>query len=206
MSAAIQPLPTLDTMIAVCREARDQVVDDINRNPDFRDDRWRVDRAPCLYALGEDGERLNDGAWCPWERRKRDVENLLARYPNAHEIIVDGGVDVSVNKEAYEVGNYEPVFWQATLWKRDAPIYSVGELESLLRRRSGFNSFEDMFRTSATYRPSFDIRDPEMLAIADYYDVLAQQRDDSRRSYRYGEPRPAAEATEADEEVEGMRP
>ena len=79
-------------MIALCREAREALIDEINSHQELRKDRWRVDRSPCLYALDAQGERLNDGDWCAWTRRKSDVEELLRRHPDAHQIIVDGGL------------------------------------------------------------------------------------------------------------------
>lgn len=180
------PLPKLETMIALCREARESVLDDVDRHPELRNDRWRVDREPCLYALDAQGDRLNDGGWMPWKRRKADVERLLKRYPNAHEIIVDGGVNVSANKDEYEASNYEPQFWQATIWKRDEPVYSLDDINALVRRRTGFTGLRDLLNAKGSYRPSFDMRDPEMAALATFYDKAMAERGDERRAYRYG--------------------
>lgn len=210
MSTLPQPLPPLATMIAVCREAREAALQDADREPALSYLRWRVDREPCLYAIDARGQRLNDDGWARWQRRKRDVEELLATYPDAVEVIVDSGVNLAASKEDYEAWNYEPQFWQATLWKRDAPVHSVEDLEDMLRRRSGFSSFEQMFKASANYRPSCEVSDPEMRAIADHYDRLAEQRGDDRRAYRYGEQRAALGADDTPEQdlesEEGMRP
>lgn len=182
----IQPLPKLDTMTALCREAREALIDEINSNAELRNDRWRVDRNPCLYVLDADGERLNDGSWCAWERRKSDVEALLQAYPDADSIIVDSGIDVAENKAAYEASNYEPQFWQATIWKRTEPVYSLDDLETIVRRRTAFTSLQDLLGAKGGYRPSLDMRDPEMAALAVFYDRAMEQRGDDRRAYRYG--------------------
>lgn len=180
------PLPKLETMIALCREARENVLDDINRHPELCRDRWRVDREPCLYALDVRGERLNDGGWMPWKRRKADVEALLRRFPDAHEIIVDSGVNVAASKDDYEATNYEPQFWQATIWKRDESVHSLQDLEVIVRRRTGFTSLRGLLDAKGSYRPSFDMREPEMAALAKFYDQAMTERGDDRRAYRYG--------------------
>lgn len=204
----MQPLPTLETMIALCREAREEVLDLLNRDPELRSLRWRVDRDPCLYAIDAQGERLNDGSWVPWKRRKSDVEALLASYPTAVQIVVDGGVNAAENKDDYDATNYEPFYWQTCIWDRNKPVYSVEQLETLVARRTGFRSFAEMFdRSRGNYRPSIDVRDPEMLAIADHYDYLADKRGDERRAYRYGEVAAREMASEADLELTGgLRP
>lgn len=187
MNVRVQPLPSLDTMVAICREAKASLLDEINRDPELRGDRWRMDREPCLYAIGPNGDRLNDGAWCPWRRRKSDVEQLLQDYPDAVQIVVDSGIDVAENKESFDADNYTPMFWQVPIWKRSEPVYSVEQLEALVRRRTGFRSFAEMLdRARNGYRPSIDTRDPEMVAIANHYDALAEARGDDRRAYRYG--------------------
>lgn len=186
MTQAPQPLPSLETMISVCREARDEVMRDARRDPQLCNLRWRVSRSPLLFAIDANGQRLND-CGSNWHGRKSEVEALLARYPDAVEVLVDSGINFAESKVAYEGSDYWPQFWQATVWRRDTPVYSAGELDALLRRRSGFASFEDMFKASPSYRPSCDVSDPEMRAIADHYDQLAAARRDDRRSYRYGE-------------------
>lgn len=196
MTAHVQPLPALETMIEICSEARDRVREAIRRNPDYRDARWLQDREPRLLAIGTKGERLNDDGWCRWQRRKRDVEALLREYPDAVAIIADGGINVAANREELEAGAYSPEFWQVTLWKRHEPVYSDAQLEEILRRRTGFRSFEDMFRAKSSYRPSIDVRDPEMKAIGDRYDELTSDLQDDRRAYRYGAAMPAATALE----------
>lgn len=184
---AIQPLPKLETMTAICREAREDVLDLLNRNPETADLRWRMDRSPRLLAIDAAGNRLNDDGWHSWTRRKSDVESLLRNYPEATEVVVDSGVDVAATREDYEGSNYDPFFWQATIWRHDRPVYSIEQLEEIVRRRTGFRSFSEMFnKTRDGYRPSIDVRDPEMLAIANHYDRLATNRGDERRAYRYG--------------------
>lgn len=213
------PLTKLETMVALCREARIDLLSDIDSNVALRRDRWRVDRSPCLYALDANGERLNDGHWCAWRRRKSDVEALLQRYPTTHEIIVDGGIDVAANKEAYEASNYEPFFWQATIWKRDAPVFSLEDIDAIVRRRTAFAGINALLRAKGNYRPSLDMRDPEMAALAEFYDSAMAKRGDERRAYRYGLPADAAAPNLQDaiadpcdpeqaieDEPEGMRP
>lgn len=39
MNAPVQPLPTLETMVALCSEARAELRQELRRDPDFRDDR-----------------------------------------------------------------------------------------------------------------------------------------------------------------------
>ena len=180
------PLPKLDTMIALCREARDDLLHDLKRNPELREDRWRVHRDPCLYALDARGERLNDGDWCGWHRRKSDVEVLLQRFPDAHEIVVDGGINVAANLADYEASNYTPSVWQATIWKRDAPVYSRDDLDDIVRRRTGFSCLADLLNAKGRYRPSIDMADTEMTALATYYDKEMERRGDARRAFRYG--------------------
>lgn len=192
MDTPVQPLPHLDTMVALCSEARDALRREIRSNPDLADMRWLQDREPVLYAIGSDGQRLNDGEWRVWHRLKGDAQALLTDYPDAVKIVVNSGINVSVNKQDLDAGYYEPMFWQTTIWKRHAPVYSDAELEELIRRRTGFRGFDDMFKAKGSYRPSIDVRDPEMKAIGDRYDALASARNDDRRAYRYGEPPPAA--------------
>lgn len=186
MSTATMPLPSLQTMVALCREARDDLLDDIKSHPELGKERWRVPRSPCLYALDAQGNRLNDGTWCAWERRKSDVEGLLARYPDAHAIIVDGGIDVAANLADYEASHYEPQFWQATIWKRDAPVHSLEDIDGIVRRRTGFTGVRDLLHAKGGYRPSFDMRDTEMAVLAEFYDEAMARRGDDRRAYRYG--------------------
>lgn len=181
-----QPVASLATLTALCREARSRALVDAMEAPALRGMRWRVDREPCMYVIDAEGSRLNDGNWTPWRRRKGDVEALLVEFPDACEIIVDSAIDCSASKDDYDAGNYEPQFWQAIVWKRDGPVHSVDELEAMLRRRTGFGSFGAMFRGTADYRPSCDMSDPEMRAVADHYDALAEQLGDDRRAYRYG--------------------
>lgn len=194
MNTPAQPLPSIDTMVALCSEAREGVRRQIKRDPDFRHERWLQDREPCLYAIDAAGDRLNDGSWWPWKRRKRDVEQLLRDFPGAVSIVVDSGVNVAENKESLDAGDYTPVFWQVAIWKRDAPVYTEAQINEILRRRTYFRSFDDMFAASGRYRPSIDERDPEMKAIGDRYDQLADARNDARRAYRYGEAKQTAAA------------
>ena len=68
----------------------------------------------------------------------------------------------------------------------------IGEAEGqkadrLVRKHSAFVSFMDLAtNTHPTYRPSLDVRDPECLWLADYYDRTMEAHGDPRRAFRYG--------------------
>ena len=181
---------TVSVMVAACARARADLRSEIKRNPELRDMRWWVDREPCVITLGEDGERLSDGNWTRWDRRRSTVEALLSGHPQAAMLVVEGGVNVAENRGALDAGIYESFIWQVEIWNRNDPtLTDVQELEAIVRRRTAFASFEDMFNAKGDYRPSMDVADPEMLRLANHYDHAAEQRGDARRVYRYGHHR-----------------
>lgn len=53
---------------------------------------------------------------------------------------------------------------------------------------SAFDTFQEMLEAKGSYRPSMDMRDPEIAWLADYYDAAQSERGDDRRAYRYGTP------------------
>ena len=184
----------ISAIYASCTLAREQAYDFARSNPELAPLRWRKDREPCVLVIGADGDRLNDGSWRRWDRRRSTVEDLLAAYPHAQSIVVDAGVNVSANRADMEAGNYEPIYWQAKIWDRNDPSPAQEkQLNALLARRSAFKSFDEIFAAKGGYRPSMDMKDPDMVVLADHYDRLAQQRGDSRRAFRYGQHTPNAQ-------------
>jgi hypothetical protein len=63
-------------------------------------------------------------------------------------------------------------------------------LDQICRRKTGFSSFADLLSSAPGYRPSTDMRDPDMELLADGYDEAMEERGDPRRAYRYGTPIP----------------
>ncbi len=63
----------------------------------------------------------------------------------------------------------------------------VERLTRLIRNNTAFHCLDAM-RTEARdgYRPSVDVREPEMVEIADAYDAMMLEHGDSRRAFRYG--------------------
>lgn len=179
-ASARRPLPPLVEMVKACAEQRANAITEIRGNPELRGMRWMQDREPCLLAIDADGNRLNDGSWVAWKRRKREVVELYERYPQAVRIIVDSGINV---RERSDDVDYTPVFWQAVLWE-SAPAEE--SIDALVRKHTAFKTLAAMFEASSDYRPSVDVREPHMRAIADAYDQLAEERGDPRRAYRYG--------------------
>ena len=62
--------------------------------------------------------------------------------------------------------------------------------DRLCSSNTGFASFQDLLDAKGSYRPSIDVREPDMLWLADYYDRAQEARGDARRAYRYGQPKP----------------
>jgi len=61
-------------------------------------------------------------------------------------------------------------------------------IDALIARRTAFRTLADLLNAGGRYRPSCDVSDPDMRAIADAYDAAQEARGDARRAYRYGEP------------------
>jgi hypothetical protein len=61
-------------------------------------------------------------------------------------------------------------------------------LTRLIRQNTAFHCLDAMrTETRDGYRPSVDVREPEMVEIADAYDAMMQEHGDPRRAFRYGE-------------------
>lgn len=171
------PLPPLAAMTEACSKARADALADIRGNPELRGLRWHRAREPQLLAIAADGQRLNDGCWTAWKRRKKEVVELYDRYSEAAMIVVDSGINLYERPDAED---YVPVYWQAVIWEDTA------EVDALVRAHTAFASLADMLTPDGCYRPSCDVREPAMEKIADAYDRLAAQQGDERRAYRYG--------------------
>lgn len=64
----------------------------------------------------------------------------------------------------------------------------MSSIDTLIRANTAFLSLEEMLNAGGRYRPSCDMREPVMVAIADAYDGAQEARGDERRAYRYGVP------------------
>ena len=63
----------------------------------------------------------------------------------------------------------------------------VERLTRLIRNNTAFHCLDAMrTETRDGYRPSVDVREPEMVEIADAYDAMMLEYGDSRRAFRYG--------------------
>ena len=62
-------------------------------------------------------------------------------------------------------------------------------LDHICRTRTGFTSFADLLQSHPSYRPSIEQAAPEMVTLADAYDAAMEGMGDSRRAYRYGQPK-----------------
>lgn len=171
------PLPPLAVMLDACRRERALTLREVGRTPELRELRWKVDREPRLLAIDSEGNRLDESSWVVWKRRKKEVAMLYERFPEAVKIIVDSGINLY---ERAGDADYEPVFWQAVIWQ------DFAQVDALVRANTAFRSLEDILAAEGGYRPSLDVREPAMKAIADAYDQLAEMRGDPRRAYRYG--------------------
>ncbi len=197
---------TVQAMTSACSAARDDLRLFIRRNWEMREMRWQADREPRVLIIGADGERLADDGWIRWDRRRSTVDEILRQHPDAQALVVEGGINVAMNKADLDAGNYEPLIWQANIWNRSDPTPEQGrELTALLRRRTAFQSFDDMFAAKGEYRPSMDVSDPEMRRLAEHYDHLAAQRGDERRAFRYGHDRPHEDNADGDSYARRMR-
>ena len=62
--------------------------------------------------------------------------------------------------------------------------------DRITRENSGFASFDELLHAKGSYRPSLDVRVPELEWLADLYDGVMEQAGDPRRAYRYGTTKP----------------
>lgn len=56
----------------------------------------------------------------------------------------------------------------------------------LTTKHTAFTSLLDMMDAKGSYRPSMDVREPEIKELADIYDAAQEARGDDRRAFRYG--------------------
>lgn len=174
--AARKPLPSLQHMLDACAKARAEAMAEIKSNPELRNLRWKVDRAPRLVAIDAKGDRLNDGDWSEWKRRKREVIRMYEINPEAVEIVVESGINLYERPDDVD---YVTEFWTATLWENES-------VDDLVRKHTAFATMDELLQADGGYRPSLDVREPHMLRIANAYDRQQQLRGDPRRAYRYG--------------------
>ena len=69
----------------------------------------------------------------------------------------------------------------------------MNNIDQLVANNSAFSSFEELLNAPG-YRPSCDMSNPAMRAIADAYDKAQEERGDERRAYRFGEAKVEAKA------------
>jgi hypothetical protein len=146
-----------------------------------RTKRWIVHDTPLIWAV-KNGDRLNGCSFVGWRRRQQEIAELLATYPDADEIVVQGTIYASDNKAAHEAYDHERYEWEARVW---APTQCPEDLWPALTPWR--DAKEALTGTSPTYRPSMDVSDPDMRLLADDYDAIASMLGDERRTYRYRE-------------------
>lgn len=129
LDEAMAVLPPIKLMREAIREERERIM------TEHRHDRsWRKqypfarNRGPSLIALDARGERLNDIGTHEWRGTKKSVATLLAKFPDCDEIFYDGGVDFAPTMDGFDNGNYEPEFFQATLYKKSLGARTLSSL------------------------------------------------------------------------------
>lgn len=73
-----------------------------------------------------------------------------------------------------------------SLLKRPVESRDRSKVSRFVQLYTAFNSLDELLGAKAGYRPSLDQREPEMVVIADTYDLEQSRRNDPRRAYRYG--------------------
>jgi hypothetical protein len=74
-------------------------------------------------------------------------------------------------------------------WRLETNEESAAEvavMNAIIRAKTGFSDALDLLNAGGRYRPSIDMRDPELAQLADFYDRMQERRGDDRRAYRYG--------------------
>ena len=61
---------------------------------------------------------------------------------------------------------------------------SWNELDEITRKHTAFSSFHCLLIAEGGYRPSICVSNPELLVLADQYDLAQERCGDSRRAYR----------------------
>jgi len=58
-------------------------------------------------------------------------------------------------------------------------------LDDICRRETAFCSFQELLTAKGNYRPSLNVNKPNLLYLANHYDMAQEDRGDSRRAYRW---------------------
>lgn len=66
-------------------------------------------------------------------------------------------------------------------------VAQIRKADAILGANSGFANFRDLLDAKGGYAPSMDMRKPELVWLADYYDQTQASRNDPRRAFRYGQ-------------------
>lgn len=136
-----------------------------------------------LVAGNADGQRVNDPIYFTGPVKLGHI-NAMKQWPGVTNIHAQGeAVAYERMTDEDEEGSEN---WDVLVWCTPAS-YAAEQIDTLVARRTGFTSLPDMFDAAPTYRPSCDVRDPDMKRIADAYDARAEAFGDPRRAYRYGE-------------------
>ena len=103
------------------REAHKEVLADCDQAWLHKEAPWHTYRERRLLAITAKGDRGNTSD-CGWfnYKNQRDIDEVLeksrANGEDIVEVIIDTGVDVAANRQAQDVGNYDPLFYQVTVW------------------------------------------------------------------------------------------
>lgn len=129
LDEAMAVLPPIKLMREAIRQERERLMENYRSMRDFRRQYpFSRNRGPCLYAVDEKGNRLNDGQWHEWNGTKTCVARLLLKFPECDEIFYDGGVDFASRMEDFDTGNYEPDYFQSTLYKKSLGARTLSNL------------------------------------------------------------------------------
>ncbi len=144
------------------------------------------------YFFGGDTERLNRRAafasgcfsiGAAWLK----LGNPGCLYVGSFNGKIDNGAAV---REAPP--GFNGIFWdddnrhEIVGYLVDGKYVSAVELNVTCQTKTAFRYFSELFTTHVTYRPSLDMRQPDLVKLADAYDAVQESRGDKRRAYRYG--------------------
>ncbi len=59
-------------------------------------------------------------------------------------------------------------------------------MDDVVANKTAFMNMVDLMNAGGNYRPSLDMRQPDLVELANYYDQKQAERGDPRRAYRYG--------------------
>lgn len=65
-------------------------------------------------------------------------------------------------------------------------LVRYAELDKILQTKTAFHGVNDLLNAGGNYRPSLDVRQADLVVLADAYDAMQKFRGDDRRAYRYG--------------------